>query len=204
MPVVWSMRMSSGASCAYAKPRSASSSCMEETPRSKRTPWTRGMASRSSTSPISSYTACTSVARSPYGARRSPASSRAAGSRSRATSRAAGKVESSASLCPPRPRVQSTTTAPGSASAGASTSRQRWSITGTCRASLAMRPSEGFGAGPCAPPGPRPLEGESGRSGAGEVTSGDRSGRRPSGTYAPRTWSNRFQGERHASHFAPL
>ncbi len=53
MPVVWSIRMSSGASCAYANPRSASSSCMEETPRSKRMPWTAGMPRPSSTSAMS-------------------------------------------------------------------------------------------------------------------------------------------------------
>jgi len=37
-PVVWSIRMSSGASCEYAKPRSATSSCSDDTPRSKRMP----------------------------------------------------------------------------------------------------------------------------------------------------------------------
>ncbi len=38
VPADWSMRMSSGASCEYAKPRSATSSCSDETPRSNRMP----------------------------------------------------------------------------------------------------------------------------------------------------------------------
>ncbi len=124
--------MSSGASWAYAKPRSASSSCIEETPRSNRTPSTRSMPRRSSTSGISSYTACTRVARSPNGASRSPDSFSACGSRSTATSRTSGNWVSSASLCPPRPSVASTTTAPGREIAGASASMHRCSITGTC------------------------------------------------------------------------
>lgn len=128
---------------------------MEETPRSKRTPCTRAMPSRSSTSGSSSYTACTRVARSPYGARRSPDSRRASLSRSRATRRASGNRVSRASLCPPRPSVQSTTTAPGSWRAGANRSRHRWSITGTCR--WLKGPSQ-IRRGPYAPPGPRPLE----------------------------------------------
>jgi hypothetical protein len=52
-----------------------------------------------------------------------------------------GKRRSSASLWPPRPRVQSTTTAPGRSRAGANMSRHRWSITGTCR-SLLNAPSQ--------------------------------------------------------------
>ena len=78
-----------------------------------------------------------------------------------------GTGSSSASLWPPRPSVQSTTTAPGRSRAGASRSRHRWSITGTCRtlASDARCPLEALRAliGPSqsgaayAPPGPRPL-----------------------------------------------
>src|SRR5947208_11467882 len=52
--------------------------------------------------------------------RSSPASFSAAGSRSSATRRAWGKRRNSASLWPPRPSVQSTTTASGWSSAGAS------------------------------------------------------------------------------------
>ncbi len=69
----------------------------------------------------------------PVRASRSPDRRRASLSRSRATSRASGKRSRSAPLCPPSPSVQSTTTAPGSSRAGASRSRHRWSITGTCR-----------------------------------------------------------------------
>lgn len=153
MPRVGSMRMSSGASWAYAKPRSASSSCSDETPRSKRMPWMRGTPSRDSTAGSSSYTACTGVKRSPNGARRRPARASASGSRSRPISRASGKRVSRASLWPPMPRVASTTTAPGrSASAGASRLTQRSRRTGTC----AWPPWSGAPAAPSVPEAPAP------------------------------------------------
>src|SRR5947207_1149876 len=126
-----SMRMSSAASAAYEKPRSGRSSCIEETPRSRRiaSAWTPFEASWSSTcenSPCSSRTFAVVERRkrSNYGV--------TVGSRSIAISlpsprsRAASRAE-----CPPAPKVQSTIVSPGCGARAVSTSSARtgtWSV----------------------------------------------------------------------------
>src|SRR2546423_4466182 len=125
------MRMSSAASAAYEKPRSGRSSCIDETPRSRRiaSAWTPFDASCSSTcenSPCSNRTLAgvERRSRSKYGA--------TVGSRSIAISlpsprrRAASRVE-----CPPAPKVQSMIVCPGRGERAVSTSSARtgtWSV----------------------------------------------------------------------------
>ena len=72
-----SIRMSSGASTIYEKPRPPSSSCGEDTPRSKSIPSTRSTPCSSSISGRSRKLPWTMVSRSAYGARRSVARSMA-------------------------------------------------------------------------------------------------------------------------------
>src|SRR5256714_5004563 len=126
-----SMRMSSAASAAYEKPRSGRSSCIDETPRSRRiaSAWSPFVASWSSTcenSPCSSRTFAVVERRkrSKYGV--------TVGSRSIAISfpsprsRAASRAE-----CPPAPKVQSTIVSPGCGARAVSTSSARtgtWSV----------------------------------------------------------------------------
>src|SRR3954471_20254553 len=126
-----SMRMSRAASAAYEKPRSGRSSCIDDTPRSRRiaSAWTPFDASCSSTcenSPCSNQTLA-------GGERRSRAKDWATvGSRSIAISspsprrRAASRVE-----CPPAPKVQSMIVCPGRGARAVSTSSARtgtWSV----------------------------------------------------------------------------
>src|SRR5581483_9942486 len=126
-----SMRMSSAASAAYEKPRSGRSSCMDETPRSRRmasawTPFEDSCSSTCENSPCRRRTFADVERRnrSKYGA--------TVGSRSIAISlpsprrRAASNVE-----WPPAPNVQSTIVSPGRGASAASTSSARtgtWSV----------------------------------------------------------------------------
>ncbi len=64
---VWSIRMSSGPSFRNENPRSARSSCGDDTPRSTRKPSIGTIPSRSSTSRACENGAWTSVTRSPNG-----------------------------------------------------------------------------------------------------------------------------------------
>src|ERR687887_371412 len=132
-----SMRMSSGASTAYEKPRSGRSICMLETPRSRRTASasTPLSASCERTTPKSPRRkrACTPALRSKlskYGrtlASRSIATKRPLPSRSAASSRA----------CPPDPKVASTTVWPGRTARSSRTSSAKtgtWSVLLRCKA----------------------------------------------------------------------
>ena len=74
------MRMSSGASFMYEKPRSDSSSCGEDTPRSNSIPSAPSMPSESSIAAASEKLPWTSVTLSLKGARRLPARSMAVSS----------------------------------------------------------------------------------------------------------------------------
>src|SRR4051794_24887547 len=126
-----SMRMSSGASAAYEKPRSGRSSCIDETPRSSRiasapTPFAASWPSTVENSPESRriFSALPRCNRSKYGA--------TLGSRSIAISlpwpcsRSASRPE-----WPPAPNVQSITVSPGRSARTARTSSARtgtWSV----------------------------------------------------------------------------
>src|SRR5437016_8128582 len=130
------MRMSSGASAAYEKPRSGWSICMLETPRSKstasaRTPFDASCSSTTENSPRKKRP-CTAVCR-----RKRSKYARAEGSRSIAISlplpwRSAARI----SACPPAPKVASTTVSPGWTARQARTSSAR---TGTWSASLGCK-----------------------------------------------------------------
>src|SRR6185437_6211640 len=133
---VGSMRMSSGASVAYEKPRSGRSSCMEETPRSRRiasarTPFPASCGRTTPKSPRRSraLTAVCFVSCSKY--------VRAVGSRSIAINfplppRSAARIVA----WPPAPNVASTTVSPGRTASAARTSSAR---TGTWSASLGCK-----------------------------------------------------------------
>ncbi len=107
-PASLSIRMSSGPSCMKLKPRAASSSCGDETPRSSSTPSSSpsmpAARTRSSSGPNDPRT---SVRRVSPAKRRCPARI-ASGSRSIATTRPSGpsapRIEA---VCPPRPNVAS-------------------------------------------------------------------------------------------------
>src|SRR5436190_5650009 len=126
-----SMRMSSGASTAYEKPRSGRSICMLETPRSKstasaRTPFEASCSSTSENSPRRKRP-CTAVRlrnRSKY--------ARAAGSLSIAISLPLPRrSDAKSSACPPAPKVASTTVSPGRTASASRTSSARtgtWSV----------------------------------------------------------------------------
>src|SRR3954467_7123815 len=133
---VGSIRMSSGASAAYEKPRSGRSSCIEETPRSSRiasarTPFSASCGSTTPKSPRRSrafavvrFASCSKYVR-------------AVGSRSIAISfplprRSAARI----AACPPAPKVASMTVSPGSTARQARTSSAR---TGTWSASLGCK-----------------------------------------------------------------
>ena len=106
-PVLWSIRMSSGASCAYANPRSVSSSCRLETPRSNRTPctWRHAQVREHLGQPVvDGVHERDPVARTAPAARRTVPAPRE--SRSSPTSRSAGNARRNASLCPPSPTVR--------------------------------------------------------------------------------------------------
>src|SRR3954447_11152949 len=125
------MRMSSGASVAYEKPRSGRSTCIEETPRSKRiasacTPLPASCASTSENSPRRNRP-CAPVrlrTESKYG--------RTDGSRSIAISLPLPRRSAaSSSECPPAPKVASTTVSPGWTASASRTSSARtgtWSV----------------------------------------------------------------------------
>src|SRR3954469_17211783 len=131
-----SMRMSSGASAAYEKPRSGRSSCIEETPRSSRiasarTPFSASCGRTTPKSPRRSrvFTVVCFVSCSKY--------VRAVGSRSIAISfplprRSAARMVA----CPPAPKVASTTVSPGRTASDSRTSSAR---TGTWSASLGCK-----------------------------------------------------------------
>src|SRR6476659_7966880 len=131
-----SIRMSSGASAAYEKPRSGRSSCIEETPRSSRIASARTPlpASCGRTTPKSprrrrAFTVVRFASCSKY--------VRAVGSRSIAISfplprRPAARI----AACPPAPKVASMTVSPGSTARQARTSSER---TGTWSASLGCK-----------------------------------------------------------------
>src|SRR5579884_876938 len=126
-----SMRMSSGASTAYEKPRSGRSSCIDETPRSRRiasarTPLSASCRSTVENSPWSSrvFAAVARRSRSKYGA--------TVGSRSIAISFPFPRSRAASSAAwPPAPKVQSTTVSPGRGSSERTTSSARtgtWSV----------------------------------------------------------------------------
>src|SRR5215208_5294155 len=126
-----SMRMSSGASAAYEKPRSGRSSCIDDTPRSSRiasarTPLSASPRRTDENSPCSSraLTPPARRTRSKYGA--------TVGSRSIAISFPSPRSRAaSSSACPPAPKVASTIVCPGRGSRPASTSPARtgtWSV----------------------------------------------------------------------------
>src|SRR5919201_6292212 len=131
------MRMSSGASTAYEKPRSGRSICMLETPRSMRstsasTPLSASCASTTEKSPRRkrAWTRASRSKRSKYGltvASRSMPMKRPRPARSPARSRA----------CPPAPNVASTTVSPGRTARSSRTSSARtgtWSVLLRCEA----------------------------------------------------------------------
>src|SRR5581483_4684203 len=136
MSCVGSIRMSSGASAAYEKPRSGRSSCIDETPRSRRiaSAWTPLPASCGRTTPKSPrsrrvFTVVRFASCSKY--------VRAVGSRSIAISvpwprRSAARI----AAWPPAPNVASTTVSPGCTARLARTSSPR---TGTWSASLGCK-----------------------------------------------------------------
>src|SRR5438552_5987244 len=132
-----SMRMSSGASTAYEKPRSGRSICIDDTPRSSRTasasaPFCASCSSTRENSPRRNRV-CTPARlakRSKY--------ERAPGSRSIAISlpRPARSAASS-DACPPAPKVASTTVSPGLTARSSRTSSARtgtWSVALVCKA----------------------------------------------------------------------
>src|SRR5579862_3460606 len=120
-----SMRMSSGASAAYEKPRSGRSSCIDETPRSSRiasarTPLSESCWSTAENSPWSRrvLTAVARRSRSKYGA--------TVGSRSIAISFPSPRRRAaSRPAWPPAPNVPSTMVSPGRGSRAATTSSAR-------------------------------------------------------------------------------
>src|SRR3954468_4834807 len=125
------MRMSSGASTAYEKPRSGRSICMLETPRSKSTASARTSFEASCSSTIENSPRrkrpCTAVRlrnRSKY--------ARAEGSLSIAISLPLPRrSDASSSACPPAPKVASTTVSPGLTASASRTSSARtgtWSV----------------------------------------------------------------------------
>ncbi len=152
-PASLSMRMSSGPSCMKLKPRLASSSCGEETPRSISTPSSppSNPAARTSSSSLPNDP-CTSVRRGSPVNRTRPARI-ASGSRSMAMTRPRGpSAPRIAAVCPPRPNVASQyrpsarTASPASTSSG---STGVWSVTAAPRARAARAQETGR-------PSPRP------------------------------------------------
>src|SRR5215218_6772730 len=132
-----SMRMSSGASVAYEKPRSGRSSCMLETPRSMR------MASAGTSLPASWDRTTAKLPRSrrvctPAWRRKRSKPDRTAGSRSIAISFPRPFRSSARSAAwPPAPKVQSTTVSPGRTASSSRTSAARtgtWSVALGCDA----------------------------------------------------------------------
>src|SRR4051812_10623742 len=131
-----SMRMSSGASCRYVKPRSGRSSCMLETPRSSRIASALRSLSASwpSTTDASprrkrAWTPAWRLKRSKYG--------RTVGSRSTAMKRPRPRSSAASTApWPPAPKVASTTVSPGWTSRRSRTSSAR---TGTWSAPLSCK-----------------------------------------------------------------
>src|SRR5690606_27133286 len=148
--------------------------------RSIRTPSTWSSPRSASTAGSSSYTARTATKRSPWCARRALASAIASASRSSPITRTPGTSSRIASVWPPMPSVQSTSTAPGALSAGASSSTQRRSSTGAWRRaasssrSLIGAPRGGGGKWRVVVGRPlrRPTRSPTDPPGAGEVASG--------------------------------
>src|SRR6188472_1166454 len=134
---VGSMRMSSGASTAYEKPRSGRSICMLETPRSSRiasasTPFEPSWVRTTESSPRRKR-ACTPASRS----KRSK-NGRTVASRSMAMKRPLPwRSAASTRACPPAPKVASTTVSPGLTARSSRTSSARtgtWSVLLRCKA----------------------------------------------------------------------
>src|ERR1051325_6576124 len=126
-----SMRMSSGASTAYEKPRSGRSSCIDETPRSSRTMSTRTPfeASWSRTAENSPWWRRALI---PVSRRKRSKNGATVGSRSIAISLPSPRSREASSVAwPPAPNVQSTIVSPGRGSRFATTSSARtgtWSV----------------------------------------------------------------------------
>ena len=127
-----SILISNGASWLYENPRSVSSICRLDSPKSMNTASTRFTPTSSSTCENASNAACTGVNRSasPSERTRSVAIANASASRSMPIRRACGAALRNAMVCPASPSVQSTATAPSWSSAGATSSTQRSSSTG--------------------------------------------------------------------------
>ena len=124
-----SMRISSGASCRKLNPREGESNCHDETPKSARIPRACLIFAIARTRVSSRKSACTARKRWPYSANRSLANSSASSSRSIASTCASEDACRIASLCPPRPTVQSTNNPPRSAASNSIVSRSstgRW------------------------------------------------------------------------------
>src|SRR5512133_387554 len=131
------MRMSSGASAVYEKPRSGRSICIDETPRSSRiasasTPFCASCSRTTAKSPRRKRV-CARV----RFARRSKYA-RAPGSRSIAISLPRSlRSAASSEACPPAPKVASTTVSPGCTASSSRTSSGRtgtWSVALVCKA----------------------------------------------------------------------
>src|SRR5215212_629315 len=131
-----SMRMSSGASTAYEKPRSGRSSCIDDTPRSSkiasaRTPFSASWSRTSAASPRWSRAGTPDVRlkRSKYGW--------TVGSRSIAMNLPLPRRSAASRLaCPPAPKVASTTVSPGLIARSSRTSSARtgtWSVELGCK-----------------------------------------------------------------------
>ena len=121
------MRMSSGPSAWKLKPRSAVSSCGEETPRSKSTPST--FSQPCSFAHVFNSLKFRCCLQNCPGHRASKARAASAAALSRSSPRTCAPASSNARECPPRPKVPSTHRCPRCTCAAASTSRNS---TGTC------------------------------------------------------------------------
>ena len=126
---VVSIRISSGASWRYEKPRSPLSNWCEETPRSNSAPDNSAIPASSIAASRSSNRRCCNMTRSPYGARRSRDAARAAGSRSRPRTLSPGCASRIAVVWPAPPRVASRTKPCGTPAKSSVISR---TITGSC------------------------------------------------------------------------
>ena len=118
-----SMRMSSGASAQYEKPRSLRSSCGLLTPRSNKIPTMFPSRSVLTIPARSSNPPRTIRARGPNPARASRAAFTASGSRSMPRTRTSSLAASTRRACPPPPTVASTITPDGTGARSSTTSR---------------------------------------------------------------------------------
>src|SRR6188508_1549533 len=131
------MRMSSGASTAYEKPRSGRSICMLETPRSSRiasasTPFEPSWVRTTESSPRRKR-ACTPASRSKRSKNGRTLASRSMAMKRPFPRRPAARTRA----CPPAPKVASTTVSPGLTARSSRTSSARtgtWSVLLRCKA----------------------------------------------------------------------